>query len=238
MCEDDMRMRFGNGARCYSIGIMGGTFDPVHTGHLYCAEQAKDACGLDAVLFVPAGNPSFKQGKSLAPFSDRIKMCEAATAPNPSFFVSDMESDTHHISYTVDTLRRLREALPNNVSLEFILGTDALSSLHLWHEPEILASLCGFICVGRPPVEPAAAEGENAPATVTSLRRMGFKIREVQAPLLDISSSDIRERIRSGRSIRYMVPDAVYGYICAEGLYAEGGFDVSTGIEADGEGRS
>lgn len=208
------------------IGIMGGTFDPIHTGHLYCAEQAMDVCGLDAVVFIPAGNPSFKQGQRLAPIEERLKMCHLATHSNPRFFVSDIEAQENGVTYTVDTMRRLRSACPDHVRFEFIMGTDALLTLEHWHEAASLAALCGFICVGRPSVS-AGAERVDAPCAVQDaiacktelLRSEGFDITLVDVPLLDISSSDIRTRISESRSIRYLVPRSVCDYIHAKKLY-------------------
>lgn len=207
----------------YTVGIMGGTFNPVHTGHLYCAEQALDVCGLDAVAFMPAGNPSFKQDQRLASIDDRMRMCELATFSNPKFSVSAAEAREEGVTYSVDTLRRLRDAYPENVRFEFIVGTDSLLTLKHWHESDTLASLCGFICVGRPGVPGDGSQGEAVEAEIARemelLQGNGFRIRLIDVPLLDISSSDIRQRLREGRSIRYLAPLPVCDYIDAKNLY-------------------
>lgn len=199
----------------HRVGIMGGTFDPVHLGHLHCAEQARDACELDVVVFVPAGKPAFKLERQLAPASERLAMCELATADNPKFITSDMESDECSVSYTIDTIRRMRSQLSEDAEIYFIAGSDLLSSLHQWHEAEALAKLCSFIFVGRPYVCADDAVGAQDALETAS----PFQVREVRAPMLDISSSEIRERLRRGASVRYLVPEAVRAYIYDNRLY-------------------
>lgn len=198
-----------------SIGIMGGTFDPVHFGHLYCAEQARVACGLDVVIFIPAGKPSFKSGRQQAPFQDRMRMCELAISSNPYFLASDIEFDEMRTTYTIDTIKRLRQSLSDNIDISFIAGTDAINSLHRWKDAGELSLLCKFICVRRLDERNDGITGSS----FKTLEQMGFEIQTVRAPMLDISSSDIRDRIRQGGSIRYIVPDPVSEYIYRRGLY-------------------
>ncbi len=193
------------------VGVMGGTFDPIHLGHLVCAEMARDACGLDEVLFVVAGNPHFKQGVSLAPAKDRLAMVQRAVEGNGAFAVSDREVTRAGITYTVDTLEELHEEQPD-AELSFILGADSLLTLSTWKDAARIAQLARIVCLARPGYR--IDEG-----LLASLSDQGFLVEAVCAPLLDISSSDIRARIRSGQTIRYLVPDGVDGYIRAQGLY-------------------
>lgn len=197
------------------LGIMGGTFDPVHLGHLACAEMARDAFGLDAVLFVVAGRPSLKQDRALAPARDRLRMCQLAVADNVAFEVSALEVERTGITYTADTLRALRAHYPAQVRLSFIAGADSLETLPAWHEADAVAALARILCVSRP-------GASDVDALVQRARQAGFTVELLDAPLLDISSSEIRRRVGAGRSIRYLTPLPVCGYIAAHGLYAEG----------------
>lgn len=194
------------------LGIMGGTFDPIHFGHLHCAERAREALGLDSVVFVPAGNPAFKQDGSVTDSTDRLAMCKLATADNPSFYVSAIETDRSGITYTVDTLEELRREVPDDTELVFILGADSLEYLTDWKDPDHLAELATFACVVRPGY-PVCAEELDA------LAECGFRIEVVEAPLLDISSSQIRNMCSEGYSVRYLTPLSVCDYIEAHGLY-------------------
>ena len=197
------------------LGIMGGTFDPIHLGHLNCAERTLDALGLFAVLFLPAGDPAFKQGADIAPGLWRFEMCKAATDSNSRFFVSDMEINREGITYTIDTLRELSDMLPQNVELVFIVGADALLSLNKWRDIEALGKLASFACVSRPGY---AVEG----CVVDELADAGVRVEVINAPMLDVSSTDVRMLCSESRSIRYLCPDAVCEMIYESGLY---GFD-------------
>ncbi len=194
-----------------SVGIMGGTFDPVHMGHLACAEMARDACGIDEVLFIVAGNPNFKQGMQMAPASERFAMVQAAIAGNDAFAASDAEVRREGVTYTADTLLELKDADPT-AELSFIMGTDALLTLHAWKDADVIARLARIICVSRPGY--ALGDRERA-----RLARAGFDVTIIEAPLLDISSSEVRQRVAEGRSIRYLVPDAVRAHIQDRRLY-------------------
>lgn len=193
------------------IGIMGGAFDPIHIGHLYCAEQALVARNMDYVIFVPTGLPSFKRDKKLAPIKDRLEMCKLATMSNAKFFVSDIEADETYISYTVNTLRRFKEIYPKGIEFDFIIGSDCLPTIPSWYKSEELAKLCTFVCVSR--------EETNINGTSMYLREKGFNVEIVETSSLDISSSDIRRRINCGQSIRYIVPMSVCDYIFSKNLY-------------------
>lgn len=202
------------------LGIMGGTFDPIHLGHLACAEMARDACALDGVIFLPAGNPSFKRDVQIAPAQDRLTMCEIAVADDPHFAVSSLEVEREGVTYTVDTLEALHDRYGDALALSFIIGTDSLLMLSKWRSARRLSELAEFVCVARP--------GYMADeAMLAELRDMGFLIRMVEAPLLDISSSEIKRRIRARQSVRYLAPLKVCEYIESKGLYMDGSGVVS-----------
>lgn len=194
------------------LGIMGGTFDPIHVGHLILAEQALDALGLDFVLFIPTGNPSFKRDKLVRPAADRLHMVELAIEGNPHFLVSDMEVVREGITYTLDTLQELHALLPA-AELFFIMGSDTLLTLDHWKASGQLAKLAIFVGVNRPGDSNASEED------LGHLHTLGFKALLLDAPALEVSSSDIRQRFESGRSVRYLVPDSVIRYAGERRLY-------------------
>ena len=202
------RARAGALAR---LGIMGGTFDPPHLGHLVCAEEALEAANLDAVLFVPTGRPAFKQDRLVTAGEVRLAMVAAAVAGNPAFAVSALEVERPGVTYAVDTLRELREEL-SGVELVFIVGADAALTLPRWRKSVELAHLAAFAVATRPGFE----LGEQA---LRDLREHGFDVRSFAVPGLDISSSGLRRRVYAGRTIRYLVPEAVRKIIEEESLY-------------------
>ena len=197
----------------YRLGIMGGTFDPIHIGHLACAEQARDTFELDAVIFIPAGAPVFKKNQVITPAHQRFEMCRLAVQSNPAFDVSDIEIRRDGDTYTVDTLRELRAHYPSNVELYFITGADAVFSIVRWRESAAIADLAQLIAVTRPGYtlssDKRAYLAENSNFSVTYL--------EVTA--LAISSSDLRHRVEQGKSIRYLTMQRVFDYIHEKGLY-------------------
>lgn len=194
------------------IGIMGGTFDPVHFGHLACAEQAREALGLDGVLFMPAGNPAFKQDRAVTPAADRVALCRLAVAGNPAFVVSSLEADRPGVTYAVDTLEQLRALYPDAVDLVFIAGADSVATLPRWRDAERLASLCRFGAATRPGYE-------LSPQMMDDLAVRGFRVAPFSVTPLDVSSSLLRERAARGRSLRYLTPAAVCAFIAERGLY-------------------
>lgn len=200
----------------YRLGIMGGTFDPIHMGHLVCAEQARDALELDGVVFMPAGNPVFKKHLEVSDAAHRVAMCKAAVADNPSFDVSTIEVDRGGDTYTVDTLQILRDHFPENVKLYFIAGADAIATLPQWRDAHRLARLASFVGLNRP--RSANLQTSNI---MRALRAAGFRTLFVEAPLFELSSSDIRKRILGNRSVRYLIPPAVLEYINSVGLYGD-----------------
>jgi nicotinate-nucleotide adenylyltransferase len=200
------------------IGVMGGTFDPIHNGHLVAASEVGYRYELDEVVFVPTGEPWQKSGAPVSPAEDRYLMTVIATASNPSFHVSRVDIDRHQPTYTVDTLRDLRRDYGEQAELFFITGADALDRILSWKDPDDLFSLAHFIGVTRPGFPLSDA---HLPADAVSL---------VQVPAMAISSSDCRARVALGKPIWYMVPDGVVRYITKRHLYRlNGGGSTSTG---------
>jgi len=195
------------------VGVLGGTFDPVHWGHLLLAEQARDQLSLDRVLFVPAGLPWRKLQRPLSPVGQRVEMVRLALEGTP-FELSLLEAERPGPSYTADTLEQLRAMLPA-AELYFVMGHDALLDLPEWHRPQDILRLATLAVALRPD-----RSGEEALAQVAR-RLPGVRERVVwlAMPLVGISGSDIRQRVREGRSIRYLVPPAVEDYIHRHRLY-------------------
>ncbi|MEX2394408.1 MAG: nicotinate-nucleotide adenylyltransferase [Actinomycetota bacterium] len=190
------------------IGLMGGTFDPIHHGHLVAAEHVAWASTLDQVLFVPAGKPWQKGERDVTPGSDRLAMTERAVADNERFSVSRIDLDRPGPTYTIDTLRAVREERPD-AELFFVTGADAILEILTWKDPHEVLDLATFVAVTRPGYDISRIADLNLPIDVTV----------VEIPALSISSSDIRRRVREGRPIRYLVPDEVRAYITEHGLY-------------------
>jgi len=196
------------------IGIMGGTFDPVHIGHLLTAEAVRDALKLDQILFIPAAIPPHKHRRDIASPEHRLSMVLLATAENPHFRVSDMELHREGPSYTVDTIEVLRAERGEEAEFYFITGADAINDLATWHEVHELLRMCHFVAATR------QGTPLNKEALLDEFGILAREhIHEVPTPELEISSTEIRERIHRGSSIRYMVPDNVADYIDKEGLY-------------------
>ncbi len=200
-------------ARTYRLGIMGGTFDPIHYGHLVTAEQAREALDLDLVLFMPAGVPAFKQDRHVSSGEDRYAMTLLATAANPAFVASRFEIDRAGVTYTVDTLRELRARYPENVELYFITGADAIMDIVSWHNAEQIGDLATLIAATRP-----GYDIETAKAHITAAG-LNIDVHYIEIPALAISSTHLRERIAEGKSIRYLTSESVIGYIRKNSLY-------------------
>lgn len=207
--------------REYRLGIMGGTFDPIHYGHLVTAEQAREALDLDVVLFMPAGEPAFKLEKKVSSPEDRYAMTVLATAANPSFLASRFEIDREGVTYTVDTLKALRAHYPQNVKLYFITGADAILEIVTWHHADEIAGLATLIAATRPgyDIEQARARIESS--------GYKFDVRYIQIPMLAVSSTNIRDRVRAGKSVRYLTSESVIGFIRKNGLYRSEDTNVS-----------
>lgn len=213
VCGKFDRMGFDEPKKTYRLGIFGGTFDPVHVGHLAAAERVREDARLDAVVFMPAGVPVFKLGQKVSSGEDRLQMCRLATAGNPCFDVSDLEVRRAGNTYTYETLRVLRKQYPANVQLFFIAGADAIITLGKWRNASELTRLAHFIAMTRPGYSLEEAER----AVYVDGKRLDVDFIEV--PGLNISSSYVRARVAEGKTIRYIVPDAVREYIEAYGLY-------------------
>jgi nicotinate-nucleotide adenylyltransferase len=187
---------------------MGGTFDPIHYGHLTTAEEALVQFELEGVLFVPTGRPWMKEHEAVSPAEDRYLMTVIATASNPQFQVSRVEVDRQGPTYTVETLRALKAEY--DADLYFITGADAILEIVQWKDREELFDLARFIAATRPGYDVA---GFSVPGAVKDA------VTVMAIPALAISSTDIRERVRSGRPIRYLVPEGVKSYVEKAGLY-------------------
>ncbi|MEV4625184.1 nicotinate-nucleotide adenylyltransferase [Micromonospora sp. NPDC049523] len=189
------------------IGIMGGTFDPIHHGHLVAASEVADRFGLDEVIFVPTGHPWQKADEPVSSPEDRYLMTVIATASNPRFQVSRADIDRDGPTYTVDTLRDLHEEYGPKAQLFFITGADALDKILSWKDADQMFELAHFIGVTRPGFELSA---RHLPADSVSL---------VQVPAMAISSTDCRARVAAGEPVWYLVPDGVVQYIAKRRLY-------------------
>jgi len=194
------------------IGLLGGTFDPPHLGHLLVAQEAVQQLSLSTLLFLVANRPPHKEGESLSSPVIRGELARAAVQGNPAFEVSEVEFEREGPSFTVDTLRYFRSIHPD-ARLFFILGADQLADFHEWREPDQILDLATLVGVARDGAEP---EGVAAPRLPSGRE---VKFRTLTVPRVDISASDIRERVASGQSIRYRVPEAVNELIERYRLY-------------------
>ncbi|NTW28021.1 MAG: nicotinate-nucleotide adenylyltransferase [Coriobacteriia bacterium] len=199
------------------LGIMGGTFDPVHFGHLVTAEEALVQFNLDKVIFMPTGQPALKTHEPVSPAEDRYLMTVIATAANPDFDVSRMEVDRLGLTYTVDTLTEIRDEYGPAAELYFITGADAVWEIVGWKDADKIADLATFIAATRPGYDLAAARRAHEEAATR------FRIEYIEVPSLSISSTDIRRRIAERRPIRYLTPEPVVAYIAKNGLYKDVG---------------
>ncbi|HVQ19175.1 MAG TPA: nicotinate-nucleotide adenylyltransferase [Actinomycetes bacterium] len=191
------------------VGVMGGTFDPIHHGHLVAASEVASLFALDEVIFAPTGMPWQKVDRIVTPAEDRYLMAVIATAANPRFSVSRVDVDRTGPTYTIDTLRDLRAGMDDDVELHFITGADALSQIFTWRNVDELFALAHFVGVTRPG---HSLTNPGLPDEHVSL---------MEVPALAISSTDVRERIMSHRPVWYLVPDGVVQYIGKRNLYAE-----------------
>jgi nicotinate-nucleotide adenylyltransferase len=190
------------------IGLFGGTFDPVHLGHLRAAENAREALGLDSIHFIPAGAPPHRTGPRSSSL-DRYAMVTLATSGHPQFVAAGLEVEREGPSYTVDTLSAMRDAHPSD-DLMLIVGSDAFGDISSWKDHDRIFSMCRVAVVHRP--------GE-VPRSAMALELTGERVVWVEAAGLPVSATDVRRRVSEGRSVRYLVPDLVADYIDKRSLY-------------------
>ena len=197
----------GNWHSRLRIGIMGGTFDPIHNGHLVAASEVSWVYDLDEVIFVPTGRPVFKLDKNVTNAEDRYLMTVIATASNPKFTVSRVDIDRPGVTYTIDTLRDIRARYPD-AELFFITGADAVAEIMRWKDAERMFDIAHFVAVTRP--------GYSSKVPLPA-----GKVDMLEIPALAISSTDVRQRARNGEPVWYLVPDGVVQYIAKHGIYDE-----------------
>jgi nicotinate-nucleotide adenylyltransferase len=201
------------------LGIFGGSFDPVHMGHLILAEQCREQAKLDRVLFVPAARPPHKSDRILTAFATRVEMLSLAISGNPAFQIDELENDRPGPSYTVKTLETLKARDPD-ADLQLILGGDSLVDLPLWYQPKRILEIAGLLVVGRP--------GWDAPDVAALRGCLGLtdafplRVEIVECPLIEIASRDLRRRIAERKSVRYQMPRAVEAYVAEKRLYQAG----------------
>lgn len=195
------------------LGLLGGTFDPIHCGHLVAAAEAHHQLDLERVLFVPTGSPPHKPDSSVSLVEHRVRMVELALADHPHFELSRADVDRPGPSYTVKTLELLRREWGPGPTIFFIEGADSLADFLTWYQPQRLLELCQLAVVERPGVELDLEELDRR------LPGLAAKVHWVQMPCLEISSSDLRARVRAGRSISCLVPPPVEAYIREHDLY-------------------
>lgn len=194
------------------VGIMGGTFDPIHNGHLVAASEVAWVYDLDEVIFVPTGRPVFKLDKQVSEAEDRYLMTVIATASNPKFTVSRVDIDRPGITYTIDTLRDMKALRPNS-DLYFITGADAVAEIMRWKDADQMWDLAHFVAVSRP----------GYSSNLKDLPLPDHKVDMIEIPALAISSTDVRRRAGRGMPVWYLVPDGVVQYINKHGLYKDRG---------------
>jgi len=207
------------------IGVIGGTFDPIHYGHLVIAEEVRATLNLSEVVFIPAGQPPHKAGHSITEVQHRLAMLELALASNPHFRISRMEIERIGPSYTVDTLRMLREQMGAGTALSFIIGWDSLEEFHTWYKAsDILTEVTHLVAVRRPGYEEDAEYNKVLEQRLPGILQ---RLLVVQAPQLEISATDLRRRVAEKRPIKYQTPEGVETYIFRNHLYRH--------VESEGE---
>lgn len=207
------------------VGILGGTFDPVHYGHLRFAEEGRELFGLEEIIFIPCGIPPHKEATKISPAEKRLRMVELAVAGNPRFCVWDIEIKRPWLSYSVETIKEIKEKYGSSLELFFLVGFDAFQEIGTWKDYQELLSLCHFVVAtragqaGRLPleIEPLFCYDKNAGCYC---HKGGSRLYLAEITALDISSTKIRDAVQEGRSIKYLVPREVEDYIKREGLYS------------------
>ena len=214
------------------VGVFGGTFNPIHVGHLHAAEEIAEILGLQRVWFVPSADPPHKEGSAadpLAPAGQRLAWVRAAVADNPRFGVDPLEIERGGRSFSVDTLRTLGARVAPELPV-FVIGQDAFAEVGSWREPDALLTLAHFAVMTRPPSAPGAPAAwlpesllerfELAPDAASARHReAGTWLRRVDVHAFDVSASDVRRRLREGRSVRYLLPEAVRASVIESGAF-------------------
>ena len=200
------------------VGVLGGTFDPLHNGHLQVATAALEQLSLDQILFVPAGRQWLKSNQYVSTVKDRISMVERGIEENPLFKMSTVDTDRDGPSYTVDTIEIIRKQLGSNAQIFFIVGMDSIVDLPLWHEPKRLINLCFLAAFPRPGI--THKDILNATDKLPELKE---KLLVLEGTKINISGTDLRQHVAKGHPIADKVPDAVDEYIRSTGLYTKGG---------------
>jgi nicotinate-nucleotide adenylyltransferase len=200
-----------------AVGIMGGTFDPIHYGHLVIAEGARVEYDLSEVIFIPSGMPPHKRDQTISNAEDRYRMTMLATQDNPHFSVSRVEIDRPGPSFAVDTIRTMKEMYGPDVDLYFITGADAILQILSWKDVGSLISMCHFVAATRPGY--SLTWLREIIARIRERHQSDFSVQYMEVPGLMISSTDIRQRVRSGLPIRYLLPEIVESYIRVHRLY-------------------
>lgn len=199
------------------LAVIGGTFDPVHYGHLIAAEHARVQLDIDKVIFIPTGRPPHKISQAVTDWEHRLMMLQLATSDNPAFEISSLEEPGRGFSYTIDTIHRLRSLNPAT-AIYFLMGADALLTIDTWKDYQHLIALCSFVVVTRPQY----VIDRSNPVLAVLPEEWWLQMRQVEIPAMDISSTDIRRRVAAGKTIKYLLPGLVEEYIFANDLYRGG----------------
>jgi len=197
---------------CRRLGVLGGSFDPIHYAHLRVAEEVRRRLELPHVVFMPAGSPPHKPSQRLSPAEDRYLMAVLATADNPYFSVSRLEIDRPGPSYTIDTIRALKQGLPRGAEVFLIVGADMVLAIDTWYQPDAVLTEAQVVAVPRPGFDLHRMREGIGPERAA-------RVMVVEVPALDISATRVRERIAAGESARYLCPRPVLDYIEKRGLY-------------------
>lgn len=199
------------------VGVIGGTFDPIHYGHLTIAEEMRSRLDLAEVVFVPAGQPPHKQGERVSAAHHRLAMVTLAIASNPHFTISRVDLQRTGPSYTVEMLRLLQEQWGNQTAIYFIIGWDSLEELLAWHDPAGILDRLGYlVAVQRPGYKEATGYREELETRLPTITQ---RLLTIPAPQLEIASTDLRQRVAEGRPIKYQTPETVERYIAQHRLY-------------------
>ncbi len=197
-----------------NVGVLGGTFDPVHNGHLILADVAEEQLNLSAMLFVPVGQPWLKTERTITPAQHRLQMLRLALDDRPQFRISEMEIERPGPTYTIDTIKELKDGLNADDELFFILGQDSLMQVPQWHEAQDLVQLCYLAAAPRPGVKKP-----DLKALEVEIPGIKQRVMLMKEPKVDITATDIRERVARGLSVRHLVPEPVNRYIKEQKLY-------------------